>query len=470
MNKKIPSLLILLALASTTSVALAQTMPGLIPVSGTLTDSNGALLTGAHNITVSVHVDAGGDAAALFEQTTSVEGSTLDLMLNPNAALAAAIASGEARFIELEIDGEVLTPRIQLGAVPYATRAASADVAANANTLGGKRPADFVEAASLPASLGSALTAALSAKSPLMLNEEGGKFTFSLAPCAEPGAVWRSIAGQWACRLIERYVGSSSVEVNAIPGSMSDLAISIKDGGIEDRHIKRFELKNWHIASDAQLEPSKIANTAAVLNGTAVQNFKNNTLVVEQGRVAIGKASAAANTTLDVAGNARLDNLTVSSITRTTPALVSVEIGPEQFFPARNVVNGTNWVLHEDGYAYLGTQNGSTDTRGVLIATLNLPDDATMHEFRCRYQRASGILNGSIAFVTGSRSSLSTVPYISTIMAPNATDVRLDIRSLTGITVGPNDRAFLRLDWDPDTHGNQAKFLGCTVRYFKSSL
>jgi hypothetical protein len=165
-----------------------------------------------------------------------------------------------------------------------------------------------------------------------------------------------------------------------------------------------------------------------------------------------------------------VDSLTVSSITRTTPALVSLEIGPEQFFPATNVVYGANWVLHEDGYAYLGTQNGTTNVRGILIATLSLPEDATMHDFRCRYQRSSGVLNGSIAFVTGSRTSLATVPYLSTIMAPNATDVRILIRSLTGITVGPNDRAFLRLDWDPDTHGNQMKFLGCTVRYFKSAL
>lgn len=464
--KKIIPLLTLLAATASTSAALAQTMPGLIPVSGTLTDADGALLEGEHDITITVHADEDGSAAALFEQTTSVDGSTLNIMLNPNAALAAAIASGEARFIELEIDGEVMTPRLRLGAVPYALRAAAAD---NAVTLGGRPASEFVNVASL----GSSLIAALSATSPLTINQEGGKLTIQLTPCAEPGAVWQSSAGQWTCKLLNRYVGSDAITVSPVSGSMSDFSIELKERGVEGRHIRAGELLNEHLNANADIAPSKIDGRAAVLFGNEVQNFKTNSLVVAQNQISINKPTAGAGVSLDVAGVTKSGTFRGDFFERSSPATGTVKLPAAAFQVApADGFNGV-WQLSINGYGQL-TPTSAVRAVSLIAPIPDMPKDASITAMRCAYRISAGQIQGSSAeLVRAPWATLTRTRNALAFTNPAAGQPLVTVsKAISGFTLGNNETSHVLVTWNHamTTQNNSGLFFGCELDYSTTRL
>jgi hypothetical protein len=464
MNKKIPSLLLLLALTSTTSTSFAQTMPGLIPVSGTLTDADGALLTGEHDVTVSVHADEDGNAASIFEQTTSVEGSALHLMLDPDAKLAAAIASGEARYIELEIDGEVMTPRIQLGAVPYALRAGAAD---NAVTLGGRPASEFVNVTSL----GSSLASAISTRSPLLLNEEAGKLTISLAPC-EHSYIWRSVNGQWLCSAIASYLGEDGIEIRNADAQGVNRIIRIKDRGIEGRHIRASELTNEHLSDNADISPGKINGRAATLFGTDVQNFKSNTLVIDQNKIAINKPGADSGVALDVAGVAKASTFR-GAFERSVPATGTVKLPASAFQVARGNGFAGDWQLHVDGYGQL-TPTSAVRAVSLIAPIPEMPRDASITAMRCAYRISAGQIQGSSAeLVRAPWATLTRTRNALVFTNPAAGQPLVTVsKAISGFTLGNNETSHVLVTWNHamTTQNNSGLFFGCELDYSTTRL
>jgi hypothetical protein len=88
---------------------------------------------------------------------------------NPNGLPSDLFATGEARWLEVQVAGEAAQPRILLASVPYALKAA------DAATLGGFPASAFVLAGSRPAALESAVPTAITPDATSNVTTPGGK-------------------------------------------------------------------------------------------------------------------------------------------------------------------------------------------------------------------------------------------------------------------------------------------------------
>src|SRR5580658_8526489 len=127
---------------STTSAIV----PPVVKFGGVLTDVNGKPTTGTVGITFSLYKESQG-GAALWVETQNV---TLDktghyaVMLGSTSSQglpADLVASGEARWLGVQVQGEAEQPRPVLMSVPYALKAADAE------TIGGLPPSAFLKTA-----------------------------------------------------------------------------------------------------------------------------------------------------------------------------------------------------------------------------------------------------------------------------------------------------------------------------------
>ncbi|HXX13934.1 MAG TPA: hypothetical protein VEJ47_03435, partial [Candidatus Eremiobacteraceae bacterium] len=123
----------------------AATVPHLVHFAGVAHDLNGKAMTGTVGITFALYAEQTG-GAALWLETQNVQA---DGKGNYSVELGAAsadglpmdvFASGEARWLGVEIAGQAEQARILLLAVPYALKAADAE------TIGGLPPSAFVRA------------------------------------------------------------------------------------------------------------------------------------------------------------------------------------------------------------------------------------------------------------------------------------------------------------------------------------
>jgi hypothetical protein len=125
-------------------------VPSMVNFSGVLTDVNHKPLTGTVGVTFYLYKDSEG-GAPLWMETQNVEADkaghyTAALGSTNNQGLPAAMfASGEARWLGVQIQGQPEQPRVLLMSVPYALKALDAE------TIGGRPVSSFMLA---PSSLG----------------------------------------------------------------------------------------------------------------------------------------------------------------------------------------------------------------------------------------------------------------------------------------------------------------------------
>ncbi len=110
----------------------ASGVPRLLNYQAKLTDASGVGLTGTHDIIFRIYTVPTGGAPIWTEPHTGADAITVtnglfDVQLGTITPLT--IAFDDTYWIELEVDGEVLSPRERLVAVPYAFRAVTADTA-----------------------------------------------------------------------------------------------------------------------------------------------------------------------------------------------------------------------------------------------------------------------------------------------------------------------------------------------------
>jgi len=121
-------------------------VPPVIKYSGALTDVNNKPLTGIVGVTFSLYQEAQG-GSALWVETQNVNPDktghyTVMLGSTTTQGLASGVfSSGEARWLEVQAQGQVEQPRTLLMSVPYALKALDAE------TIGGLPPSAFVKAA-----------------------------------------------------------------------------------------------------------------------------------------------------------------------------------------------------------------------------------------------------------------------------------------------------------------------------------
>jgi hypothetical protein len=139
-------LLLACALSAVAQQSSDVTVPTIVNFSGTLTDVNGKPLTGIVGVTFYLYQDQQG-GAPLWIETQNVQpdrmghysvmlGSTTSQGLSPDL-----FASGQARWLGVQAQGQEEQPRVMLLSVPYAMKAV------DAQTIGGLPPSAFVLAA-----------------------------------------------------------------------------------------------------------------------------------------------------------------------------------------------------------------------------------------------------------------------------------------------------------------------------------
>jgi hypothetical protein len=128
--------------ASPAASAAAAEVPRLIKFSGTLLDAQDQPLAGPVGVTFALHAQQIG-GAALWMETQNVTPDAhgfYTVLLGANSANgvpAELFASGEARWLEVQVERQAEQPRILLVSVPYALKAG------DAQTLGGKPASAF---------------------------------------------------------------------------------------------------------------------------------------------------------------------------------------------------------------------------------------------------------------------------------------------------------------------------------------
>ncbi len=134
-------------------------VPALVPYSGAVISSDGKTFAAESGVTFQIYKDeVGGEALWTESQTIAIDSTghyKVQLgATSPNGLPADLFASGEARWLEVQVAGEAPQPRVLLVSVPYALKAA------DAATLGGLPPSAF--ALARPASeAGAALSPAI---------------------------------------------------------------------------------------------------------------------------------------------------------------------------------------------------------------------------------------------------------------------------------------------------------------------
>ncbi len=146
-----------LPLMAQSAVNADSIVPGMVKFTGTLNDVNGKPLTGTVGVTFLLYKEQSGGAPLWMEtqnvQTDKNGGYSVMLGSSSSHGIPAhAFTAGEARWIGVQVSGQAEQPRVELGSVPYALKAA------DAQTLGGLPASAFLLAAT-PASSASAGTA-----------------------------------------------------------------------------------------------------------------------------------------------------------------------------------------------------------------------------------------------------------------------------------------------------------------------
>ncbi len=122
--------------------ASAQT-PRLMRFSGVVHDAQGAVRSGPATLTFGIYADAEGGTALWTEVQTVMLGpdGRYSVVLGATQAEGVPLglfASGEARWLGVQVDDQEAGPRVMLVSVPYALKAADAE------TIGGKPASAFV--------------------------------------------------------------------------------------------------------------------------------------------------------------------------------------------------------------------------------------------------------------------------------------------------------------------------------------
>ncbi len=204
----------------TSSLVLAQTVPGTITFNARLTDTGGTPVTGSHGLGFGLYDTSSGGAALWTETVAGASFSTEGLAfveLGAVTALTPAALDGRKLYLEISVDGTTMTPRLAIVSVPYAIRAS---VAASALQVGSLTEsaiqrrvtgtcnagqavrsidaAGGVQCEALVSSGGDITEVTTAAGSGLQGGATSGAVALGLATCAN-GEVLRSTGTAWAC-------------------------------------------------------------------------------------------------------------------------------------------------------------------------------------------------------------------------------------------------------------------------------
>jgi len=166
----------------------SQPIPSTMKFSANVQTLDGEFLSGTRGLTFAFFKDQTGGAALWIEtQSVTLDSRgrfTVELGATRSQGIPADIfGSGEPRWIGITPEDGVERPRIQFGSVPYAFKSAEAD------TLGGKRPDEFVSVQQLDSILSDALRKVPMQTPPVLYMSSGSSSGTAGPPASSPFAV-----------------------------------------------------------------------------------------------------------------------------------------------------------------------------------------------------------------------------------------------------------------------------------------
>jgi hypothetical protein len=215
------------SMASTAQSPSAADVPRLIKFSGTLLDVQDRAMAGSVGVTFALHAQQTG-GAALWLETQNVKpdaSGNYTVLLGANSANgvpAELFASGEARWLEVQVERQEEQPRVLLVSVPYALKAKDAE------TLGGKPASAFVTTETLAGagnSVGAAAT--VSTASSALPGSKAQTTPKKAASAPQPAVACTSVTsdGTAAVNSISMFTTACNVESSVISQVAGNLGV-----------------------------------------------------------------------------------------------------------------------------------------------------------------------------------------------------------------------------------------------------
>jgi len=304
--------------SAASSAASAAEVPRLIKFSGTLVDAQDRPMAGPVGVTFALHAQQTSGAALWIETqnvTPDAHGNYTVLLgaNSTNGVPAELFASGEARWLEVQVERQVEQPRILLVSVPYALKAKDAE------TLGGRPASAFLTTETLAGS--SAGTAAASTALPSSKTQTTPKKTSSAVQPAvactgvtsDGTATVSSIAMFTAPCTIQSSLMTQAL-INGFPGvnvAGNNAGLLLNGTGTHQLTVTGLssgrlgqDFTGFFFSSDTKGKVIKFLTN----NGTLNEWMR----ITSAGNVGIGTTAPAAK--LDVNGNLNLPNTTSPTV------------------------------------------------------------------------------------------------------------------------------------------------------------
>jgi len=154
--------LLALALGLAAAAHAQTTVPSQVSFNARLVDTTGAPVSGVHRLQFTLYTAPTGGTnqwQETYSTANFASDGTISLGLGSSTALTPAILSGAQLYLEISVDGTVLSPRVSVVSVPYAIRASTAGSADTAATLGTLTPAQVQQRVTGTCASGSAVSA-----------------------------------------------------------------------------------------------------------------------------------------------------------------------------------------------------------------------------------------------------------------------------------------------------------------------
>jgi endosialidase-like protein len=312
--------------------ASAAEVPRLIKFSGTLLDAQDRTMAGPVGVTFALHAQQTG-GAALWLETQNVKpdaNGVYSVLLGANSANgvpAELFASGEARWLEVQVERQEEQPRVLLVSVPYALKAKDAE------TLGGKPASAFVTTETLAGAGNSAGGSATAPTSATALPSSKAQTTPKKAASApQPAVACTSVTsdGTATASSISKFTAPCTIQNSTITENGGNVGIGTTTPTVAvdvagNNAGLRLSGTGTHQVTVTGLSSGRLGQDAngfffaSDTNGKTVRFLTNNgTLnewmrVTSAGNVGIGTTTPGAK--LEIAGgNLALPNTTSSSV------------------------------------------------------------------------------------------------------------------------------------------------------------
>jgi hypothetical protein len=204
--------------------AAAAEVPRLIKFSGTLLDAQDRPLAGPVGVTFALHAQQTGGAALWIEtQNVTPDAHGVYTILlganSTNGVPAELFASGEARWLEVQVERQAEQPRVLLVSVPYALKAKDAE------TLGGRPASAFLTTETLTGSGSFAGTSA--AASTALPSSKAQTAPKKISSAAQPAVACTSVTsdGTAALNSVAKFTSACTIQSSAITETGGNVGI-----------------------------------------------------------------------------------------------------------------------------------------------------------------------------------------------------------------------------------------------------